>query len=298
VSALPLRSLLFVPGDSDRKIAKGLGTHADALVLDLEDSVMPERKAMARQQVKELLSCFGSFAGQLWVRVNPLTTPYCLDDLAAVTAHAPAGILLPKCVGPKDVLQASHYLDALERREGIAAGAIRILAVTTETAQAPFSLGAYAEARALRLAGLTWGAEDLSAALGAAGNKDASGAWTLTYRMARSLCLLAAKSCAVQAIETLYVDYKDAEGLLESCREARREGFTGRFAIHPDQVEPINAGFMPTEAEVFHARRVMDAFAGAVGSGTVGLDGEMLDIPHLRQAQTVISLHDAFAEHA
>lgn len=295
MTARPLRSLLFVPGDSERKMVKGLGTRADAIILDLEDSVMPENKDAGRGRVGDLLRTPGSYTGELWVRVNPLTTPYCLDDLAAVVRGAPAGILLPKCVGPQDVIQASHYLDALERRDGITAGSIRILAVTTETAQAPFTLGRYAEVHTPRLAGLTWGAEDLSSAIGAADNKDAGGGWALTYRMARSLCLLAAKACGVQAIETLYVDFRDTEGLAESCRAARREGFTGRFAIHPDQVDPINAGFMPSDGDVARARRVTDAFASSAGSGTIGLDGEMLDIPHLRQAEAVLALHETFA---
>lgn len=291
----PLRSLLFVPGDSERKIHKGLGTQADALVLDLEDSVTPENKPSARHLVASILqSGRPSFAGQLWVRVNPLQTTFCLDDLAAIVRARPDGLLLPKSTGAGDVVRLSHYLDALEARDGIAVGATEILAVTTETAQAPFTLGEYAGIGVGRLMGLTWGAEDLSSALGAAGNTDDTGAWALTYRIARSLCLLAAKACQAQAIETLYVDYKDSEGLLRSSRASRREGFTGRFAIHPDQVGPINEGYMPDPQDVEHARNVLAAFAANPSAGTVGLNGQMLDIPHLNQAKSVLALHDSF----
>jgi citrate lyase subunit beta / citryl-CoA lyase len=291
----PIRSMLFVPGDSERKMAKALATNADALVLDLEDSVALPRKADARRQVAEFLGT-ASFKGELWVRVNPLTTTFCLEDLAVVARARPAGILLPKCVGPQDVAKVSHYLDVLEVREGINANSTKILAVTTETAQAPFSLGHYAEAELDRLMGLTWGAEDLSSALGAAGNKDEFGNWTLTYQMVRSLCLLAAKACEVQAIETLYVDFKDPDGLAKSCRASRREGFTGRFAIHPDQVDPINEGYMPDSKDVEHARRVITAFM-ETDSGTVALDGQMLDIPHLNQAKAVLALHESYASY-
>lgn len=292
----PIRSILFVPGDSEKKILKGFGTEADALMLDLEDSVTPENKPAGRALVSELLqSGRESYAGQLWVRINPLTSDFCLDDLASVVRAKPDGILLPKSTGAADVTQLSHYLDVLEARDGLEVGKTQILAVTTETAQAPFTLGEYAGAGLSRLTGLTWGAEDLSSALGAAGNTDETGAWTLTYRMARSLCLLAAKACQAQAIETLYVDYKDSEGLLKSCRASRREGFTGRFAIHPAQVDPINEGYMPDQKDVDHARRVLEAFAANPGAGTVGLDGQMIDIPHLNQAKYVISLHESFS---
>lgn len=291
----PIRSLLFIPGDSERKIVKGLATKADALILDLEDSVMPDNKARARAQVAELLQSQQDFSGQMWVRLNPLTSSFYLDDLAAIVRAKPAGILLPKCRGPQDIVRAGHGLDVLERRDNLNPQSIPILAVTTETAQAPFTLGQYAEVQSDRLMGLTWGAEDLSSALGASGNRDENGHWALTYRIARSLCLLAAKACAVQAIETLYVDYKDAEGLLVSCQHSRREGFNGRFAIHPDQVDPINQGYMPDTADVEKAQRIVNAFAASPGAGTVGVDGEMLDIPHLRQAEGVLALHKTFA---
>jgi citrate lyase subunit beta / citryl-CoA lyase len=205
-----------------------------------------------------------------------------------------SGILLPKCEGPRDVETASNFIAAIAAKVGIRSESIGILAVATETAAAPFALGDYHKAVLPRLWGLTWGAEDLSSAIGAATNKSLDGQWAFTYRMVRSQCLLAAKASGVQCIETLYVDYKDAEGLRASCVEARREGFTGRFAIHPAQVDSINEGFMPSAAEVEHAGRIIAAFEAAGDSGTVGLDGQMLDIPHLNQAKNVLQLHAAF----
>jgi citrate lyase subunit beta/citryl-CoA lyase len=175
----------------------------------------------------------------------------------------------------------------------VRAGQIKILPVATETARAPFSLGDYAKLAPLRLIGLTWGAEDLSSAIGAATNKDETGAWDEPYRMVRSLCLLAAHAANVQAIDTLYGDYRDEAGLRRSCAIARRQGFTGRIAIHPDQVQAINESFSPSPDEVAHARRVIAAFEAQPGAGTVGLDGLMLDIPHLRLAQRILATHEA-----
>lgn len=286
-----LRSLLFIPGDSEKKLGKADGCGADALILDLEDSVAPARKAQARDMVRDFLKarpCAGR-ASQLWVRINPLDTDMALGDLAAVVAGAPDGIMLPKADGPQDVARLSHYLDALEAQAGVEAGSVRVLPVATETAIAPFRLGDYATAGLNRLAGLTWGAEDLSAAVGASTNLDASGAWALTYRMVRSLTLLAAHAAGVPAIDTLFVDFRDEDGLREACRAARAEGFAGRIAIHPAQVAGIHEGFTPTDMEIAHARRVLAAFDAAAGDGTVGLDGKMLDIPHLKQAQAVLA---------
>jgi citrate lyase subunit beta/citryl-CoA lyase len=192
------------------------------------------------------------------------------------------------------VQRLSHYLDSLERRDGVAAP-IRILSVATETARAPFRLGDYAALQLPRLYGLTWGAEDLSAALGASSNRDSTGDWAFTYRMVRSICLLAAKAAGVEPIETVFVDFRDAEGLRQSCIAAATEGFTGRVAIHPDQVDIINAAFMPSADAVAHARRVVAAFAAAPQAGAVNLDGLMLDMPHLKQAQHVLRRLEAYA---
>lgn len=286
-----LRSMLFIPGDSERKLGKADSSDADALILDLEDAVAASNKAQARIMVRDFLLQRPREQRhiQLWVRINPLDTDLALGDLAAVAQGAPDGIMLPKADGPADVLRLSHNLEALEAQAGIETGSIRILPVATETAIAPFQLGNYAGAGLSRLAGLTWGAEDLSAAVGASTNLDANGAWALTYRMVRSLTLLAAHASGVQAIETVFVDYKDDAGLRESCRAARAEGFSGRMAIHPAQVAGINECFTPSAQEIDYAHRVIAAFDEASGAGTVGLDGKMLDIPHLKQARSVLA---------
>ncbi len=286
-----LRSFLFIPGDSEKKLGKADETGADALILDLEDAVAPLSKPRARELVANFLMDRprGRRASELWVRINPLDTDLALTDLAAIVAAAPDGLMLPKANGPADVLRLSYYLDALEGSGGVAAGSVRILPVATETAVAPFTLGDYAAAALPRLHGLTWGAEDLSAAVGASTNVDPAGGWAFTYRMVRSLTLLAAHAAGVAAIETLYVDFRDDEGLRASCRAARAEGFTGRIAIHPAQVAGINESFLPSPEEIEHAHRVVAAFAAEPGAGTVGLDGKMIDIPHLKQANSVLA---------
>lgn len=291
---MSIRSFLFVPGDSERKLAKGRASAADALILDLEDAVAPARKPVARAMVAEYLAAHvADRTPELWVRINPLDEGG-LDDLAAVVRAAPDGIVVPKTDGPADVLRLGYYLDGLERRDSVEKP-IRILPVATETARAPFRLGGYADTALPRLYGLTWGAEDLSSALGASTNKDAAGGWAFTYQMVRSACLLAAKAAGVEAIETLFADFRDPAGLRESCMAAAQEGFTGRIAIHPDQVGIINAAFMPSEAAVAHARRVVAVFEANPEAGAVGLDGMMLDMPHLKQARHVLDLHAAYA---
>lgn len=289
------RSWLFIPGDSDKKLAKADASGADAIILDLEDAVAASRKPAAREMVRAFLGerPQATRAMQIWVRVNPLGGPV-LDDLAATIGGAPDGVMLPKCEGPHDIRRLSHYLEALEAREGLPPGVTRILPVATETAIAPFRLGDYAGANLTRLIGLTWGAEDLSAALGARTNRDASGEWSFVYQWARAACLLGAKAAGVAAIDTLWADYKDAEGLRAASRAAAQEGFSGRLAIHPAQVAIINESFAPSAAEVEHARAVIAAFAADPAAGTVGLDGKMLDRPHLIQAQQVIAQHEAY----
>lgn len=288
-----LRSFLFVPGDSERKLAKGEASGADALILDLEDSVAPARKVLARGMVAEYLAAHPAGAGpQSWVRINPLDEGG-VADLAGVVRPGLAGIMVPKIDGPADVVRLGHCLDALEAREGLEPGRIRILPVATETARAPFGVGRFADHALPRLYGLTWGAEDLSAALGAATNRDETGAFAFTYRMVRSLCLMAASAAGVEAVETLHADFRDPEGLATSSAAAAREGFTGRLAIHPGQVAAINEAFSPSEADVAHAQRVLGAFAVEPDAGTVGLDGRMLDIPHRKQAERTLARHEA-----
>ncbi len=289
----PLRSFLFVPGDSEKKLAKIEQSTADAVILDLEDAVSGSRKDVARELVAEFIRAHRSDGGspQLWVRINPLDSGFALADIAAVVPSAPAGLVIPKIDGPADVVRIHHYLEALESANSIANGAIRVLPVATETAIAPFRLGDFAAAGLARLYGLTWGAEDLSAALGASTNLAPNGQWENTYQLVRSLTLMGARAADVEAVETLYVDIRDDEGLAETSRRARAEGFSGRIAIHPAQVDTINAAFTPTAAEVEYATRVVEAFAADVG--TVALDGRMLDLPHLRQAQRVLALRAA-----
>ncbi len=293
---LPLRSLLFIPGDSEKKLGKADASGADALILDLEDSVAPERKPAARELVAAHLAARprAGRKSKLFVRINPLETEHALADLKAIVAAAPDGIMQPKVNSPEDALRLSHYLDAFEAQAGIEAGAIQILPVATETAIAPFHLGAFAPAKLARLMGLTWGAEDLAAAIGASGNRGPDGEWTLTFRIVRSMMLLAAHACGVQAIETLQADFRDDEGLRASSRAARAEGFSGRLAIHPAQVAAINACFMPSPEETEHARRLVALFAANPGAGTLSLDGKMIDLPHLKQAELVLAQAKAF----
>ncbi len=292
---LPIRSFLFIPGDSEKKLGKVDGVAADAFILDLEDAVAVARKPVAREMVPAFIKGRprAGRKSQLWVRVNPLDTPWTLEDLAAIVPVAPDGIMLPKVNGPEDVAQVSHYLSALEAASGVEQGSIRILPVATETAVSPFRLGDYAAAGLDRLYGLTWGAEDLSSAIGASGNIDANGEWTHTYKMVRSLCLLGAHAAGGEAVDTLYVDFRDPEGLRASCKAARAEGFSGRVAIHPAQVDIINESFSPSADEVDFARRVVDLFAANPDAGTLGLDGKMLDIPHLKQAERTLAMHEA-----
>ncbi len=283
-----LRSLLFVPADSPRKFAKAQGCGADALILDLEDSVVPGMKAEAREHVARILAEPAERSWQFYVRVNPLDTGLTLGDLAAVVRPGLDGIMLPKSNGAQDIVQLGHYLDAFEAAAGMTVGATRIAVVATETPAAMFALGTYAPPHP-RLAALTWGAEDLGAAVGATDNKDADGSWTFPYQLARAHCLLAAAAAGVAPIDTLYADFRDLAGLAADCRRARRDGFTGRLAIHPDQVPVINAGFAPSAADIAQARRVVAAFAASPDAGTIGIDGKMYDIPHLKAARRTLA---------
>ncbi len=292
----PLRSMLFIPGDSEKKIAKAPDCGADAVIFDLEDAVAPDNKPAARELVAKVLNETPQHqrAMQYWVRVNPLDTGMTKSDLAAVMAGSPEGIVQPKTDGPDCVRQVSDMLDALEKEHGIAAGSTGIIPVATETAKAPFHLGEFADAGLGRLIGLTWGAEDLATAIGASGNRLPNLQWHETFRMVRSLTLLAAHAAEVQAIDTLYADFRDADGLRAESERARIEGFSGRLAIHPAQVAVINAAFSPSPEDIAHARKVIAAFADNPGTGTVGLDGKMLDIPHLKQAERIIALAETY----
>jgi citrate lyase subunit beta/citryl-CoA lyase len=287
---MTLKSLLFVPGDSEKKMAKAASTGADALLLDLEDAVSQDRLPVARGMVLEYLKSHDRAHQQVWVRINPLDTALSLPDLVAVMPGKPDGIVLPKPLNAKDVQQLDHFLSALEQREGIALGHTRILPVATEVAGALFQLDSYADCSP-RLAGLTWGAEDLATDIGATTNKKDNGEFDDAFVLARSLCVLAASHAGVQAIDTLNVDFRNVESLQADVQRARRQGFSGKLAIHPDQVALINAGFTATPQELQHAQRIVDAFAQAGGAGAVQLDGKMIDKPHLTQALRLLATH-------
>ncbi len=285
-----LRSMLFVPADSERKMTKGLQSPADALILDLEDSVAPERKPVAREMATQFLCDHASATkSALFVRINPLDSGLALQDLAAVVRPGLAGIMQPKTYGAQDVLRLGYYLDALEAKAGMPAGAVKIVPVATETAQAMLNMQSF-NAPIPRLVGVTWGAEDLSAAIGAVSNRDEDGQYSPLYTLASSLCLCAAASTGALPIDTLYADFKDVAGLMAACRASRRRGYGGRIAIHPDQVTTINEAYSPSEKELEHAQRVVDAFAQNPGTGTLSLDGVMYDMPHLKQARRTLGL--------
>ncbi len=290
----PLRSLLFIPGDSEKKLAKADASGADAVILDLEDAVAPANKPAARKLVAAFLKSRPKAARkvQVWVRVNPLDTGITLEDLVAVVGHEPDGIMQPKTDGPDDVERLSHYIDALEAQAGLEHGAIKIIPVATETAIAPFHLGEFAYADLDRLAGLSWGAEDLAAAVGGQGNRMPDGSWMYTYQMVRAQVLLAAHAAGVAAIDTLYADFRDEEGLRAESRLARAEGFTGRLVIHPAQVTSVNESFSPSDEEVTMARKIVAAFEAEPDTGTIGIDGKMYDIPHLKGARKTLQLHE------
>ncbi|MEJ2402409.1 MAG: CoA ester lyase [Xanthomonadales bacterium] len=282
-----MRSLLFVPADSERKLAKAVEVPADALILDLEDSVATANKPRARERAVRFLQTCGLPRERLWVRVNPTTSAEHADDLAAIAPSRPGGIMLPKARSPEDVLALARALDAHAGGQGGADEPIGILPLVTETPEALFQLGGYG-ACGPRLAALSWGAEDLGAAVGATAVREADGSWTPPFEMVRNLCLFAAHAAGVAAIDTIHADFRDAAGLERACRAARRDGFTGKLAIHPGQVDIINRVFTPSAAEIERARRVVDAFARQPGAGVVELDGVMLDRPHLVQARRIL----------
>ena len=284
---MKLRSLLFVPADSERKFAKANGIGADALILDLEDSVAPPRKALARDMVKELLGGPRNWA--FLVRVNPLGGGLTLGDLAAVVRPGLDGILIPKVSGTQDIERISNYVDALEIASGVTPGHVKLLVVATETPAAMIGFAGYATPNR-RLVAMTWGAEDLGAALGALSNKEPNGEWTFPYQVARAQCLFAAGAAGVLPLDTLYGDFKDQEGLAASCRIARRDGFVGRTPFIPIRSQnPSMPASLPSEADLAHARRVVAAFAAQPDAGTLGIDGKMYDMPHLIAAKRALA---------
>jgi citrate lyase subunit beta/citryl-CoA lyase len=275
-----MRSLLFVPADSERKIAKALACGADAVILDLEDSVAPDNKPQARAAAAAALEAQRPV--KLWVRVNGLDSGLTQADVAAVLAHRPDGVVLPKSQSRADV----EHLVGIIRDAGDGADGTPILAIATETAQSLFHMGSYVGAT--NLYGLTWGMEDLATALGAQANRDEAGQPTEPYRLARTLCLIGARAAGVAPIDAVYSNFRDLNRLEAICREAARDGFTGKMCIHPDQVPVINAAFTPSPEAIARARRILQAFADAGHAGVVGLDGEMLDVPHRKAAQALL----------
>jgi len=296
---LKMRSWLFAPGDSEKKMGKAVsgadGVRADIALLDLEDSVTPANKPAARQMVAGMLETVPEAErARIWVRINPLDTPDAAMDLAAIIPARPGGILLPKAEGAAHITQLHHYLTALEAAHSIASGTTLIMALVTETAAAMFRTGDYAGEYPGkgRLVAMSWGAEDLSSALGASVQRRADGEYAHTYEMARSLCLVGAVAAGVAPVETVQPEFRDLEALGERARAMRSAGFRGMLAIHPAQIGPINTAFTPSEGEIAHAKAVVKAFADNPGAGTIAIDGAMLDRPHLALAQRLLAEAD------
>ncbi|MDG4896537.1 CoA ester lyase [Mesorhizobium sp. WSM4976] len=284
-----MRSLLFVPGDSERKLEKGFGAGADVVIVDLEDSVAGTNKVAARATAAGFISNRRRRAGPaVYVRVNDLSTGLTDDDLAALVPAKPDGIMLPKSNSGQDVQQLAAKLRVHEAENGLPDGATRILPIITETASGVLAAASYTGASA-RLAGLTWGAEDLSAAIGARTARDENGRNTDVFRLARSMTILAAGAAEVAAIDTVFPDFRDMAAFEQECREAERDGFTGKMAIHPAQVPVINAAFTPSDQAVERAQAIVDAFAAAGNPGVVGIDGKMYDRPHQRLAERLLA---------
>ena len=282
-----VRSLLFVPGDDERKLAKGLTSAADALILDLEDSVAPVRKPVARELCSAALRTRAG-SQKLFVRINALNTDDALFDLAAIVAARPDGVVLPKCRGKQDVDLLSHYLLALEVSAGVGRGDISVIAIATESGAAMFGLGSYAQASP-RLFGLLWGGEDLATDLGALTNREEDGRYAAPYQLARSLCLYAAADASVPAIDAVFTHFRDTAGLRAEATNALRAGFSAKAAIHPDQVPVINEVFSPSSAEIAHARTIVEAFQEHPEKGVLSIDGRMIDRPHYRNALRLLA---------
>lgn len=284
-----LRTLLFVPGDRPERMAKAMGTAARALILDLEDAVAHTRKAAARAMTADFLRSTPRGDKRLFVRVNPLSSGMTDEDLAAVVACGPDGIVFPKAEGGASLAELDRRIGALEAEAGLPAGKIAILPIATETPTAMFTLGSYGGVTG-RLVGLTWGAEDLPAAIGASGSREADGSYTAPYEIARALTLFGAAAADVAPIETVFPDFRNLDALAAYARRGRRDGFTGMMAIHPAQIDVIEAAFAPSVEELDWARRVIAAFAENPDAGALQLDGKMVDYPHLKQARRLLDI--------
>lgn len=284
-----MRSFLFVPGDDPKKLSKGLASGADALFIDLEDAVAPARKEAARGIATDFLrEAAGKPGPKLFVRINALDSGLTDGDLDAVMQGAPHGIVLPKACGGRDVTHLGAKLAVREAEYGLADGNTRIIAIGTETAAALFEMGRFARSSP-RLAGLTWGGEDLAADIGAETNKAPDGGYSEPFRLARNLCLFGAVTAGVLPIDSVYTDFRNEAGLIAETEQARRDGFQGKMAIHPGQVAAINRVFTPTPEAVAFSRRIVEAFAANPDAGVIGIEGKMIDRPHLKQAERILA---------
>jgi citrate lyase subunit beta / citryl-CoA lyase len=282
-----MRSLLFVPAHDSRKLAKAVSSGADALILDLEDAVPDDEKESARSMAAAFVREHRDKL-RIFVRINAMSTDLALRDLATIVGAGPYGVMLPKCQGGQDVSRLDAHLAALEVRDGISPGSVRVLPIVTETAASLFEMGTYARDAGPRLCGMMWGGEDLAADIGALSSRGKEGRYSPPYELARSLCLLGATSARVDAIDAVFTDFRNPDGLLAEAAEALRSGFTSKVAIHPDQVRIINEVFTPSEADVEFAQCVVRAFSQFPDRGAIAINGTMLDRPHLRIAQRVL----------
>lgn len=292
---MPPRSWLFVPGDSEKKLGKAMTTGAHAVIVDLEDAVAPAAKPQARVLARDWLAIHRQHVTEnrpvaRWVRINAIDTGMWREDLQGVMAGAPDGVMLPKCEGPDQVRMLAAEIYELEQRNRIPNGTTRILPLVSETARSALTIPSYVDSAMPRLAGLTWGAEDLSAVLGASRKRDANGAWTDAFRFIRAQCLLVAHATGIWSIDTLHDDFRDEAGTQRAAQAARADGFTGMLAIHPSQVPIINAAFAPSADELAEAEAIIGLFAQNPAAGTLQYNGRMIDQPHLRMAKQLLGI--------
>ena len=292
---MTMRSLLFVPGDSEKKILKATATDADCLILDLEDAVAFEKKTIARDIATAFLTGNPDRVKDIYVRINPLDGPFYLEDCYSIIPACPTGIVIPKVNGVEDILKVVSMLEILEKEHGTPSENTKIIALTAETPESIFSLGDFRELIP-RLQALTWGAEDLGASISSTSNLTDSKNWTAPFQLVRSLCLFAAHAAGVEAIDTVMADFKDTEHLATICKLAKRDGFTGKLCIHPSQVPIVNECFSPTQSEINDAETIINAFAENPESGALQIDGVLIDKPHLEKAQRVLQLAGAVAQ--
>jgi citrate lyase subunit beta/citryl-CoA lyase len=284
-----MRSLLFTPGDSDRKLTKGLTIGADVILIDLEDAVASENKVAARENVADFLRQDETRKSPtpLYVRINDLETEWAMADLEQIVPSQPAGIMLPKTRSNVDVETLAKILDSLEQKAELKLGQTQILVIAPEISEALLNMPSF-QSCGPRVSGIAWGSEDLATSLGARSSLDDQGVYRAPMDLARTMCLCAGSAADIHAIDTVYPDFRDLEGLKHNAERAAADGFSGKLAIHPDQVAVINAAFTPTDDEIAHARGIVAAFEAQPGAGVINLNGAMVDRPHLAHAQKVL----------